>query len=86
MKRVIIILAVMALLVVGLAAPAFAGGTAYCGSGGYGYTSGSGVEIRTHVFGNHEAESSGTVSHGFFTGNQGWSVSGSGTTNGWCVT
>jgi len=85
MRRTTILVVVISLLLLGAALPAVAGGTANCGSGGHGYTSGTPGILR-HKFGNSDVWSSGTVYHGYFTGSQGWEVYGATTENGWCVT
>lgn len=37
MRRTVVLALVISLLLLGTALPALAGGTAYCGSGGFGY-------------------------------------------------
>lgn len=84
MRRVIVLAMVVALMLLTIP-PALAGGTAHCGSGGFGYT-------YSNAFGNHTFGSSykpninGTAGHGYFAGNQWWDVSPNPPTeNGWCV-
>ena len=76
-----------AVLILTLALAAAAAGYAQCGGGGFGYTSAGGSGFRTHKFGSHQStvSSPATVTHGWFTGQQYWDVTGSGSENGWCV-
>lgn len=87
MRRSIVLALVISLLLLGTALPALAGGTAYCGSGGWGYTYSN--AFADHTFGNSTVRNvNGTVGHGYFTGNQGWDVYNPNppVENGWCVT
>lgn len=86
MRRTMIVLALVASLMLATVPASAGSGFADCGTGGYGYTSGSGSMIRTHKFGPSTQYSNGLVSHGFYYGSQYWSVSGPPTTNGYCVT
>lgn len=85
MRRVFILVIVVALMLLAVP-PAFAGGTAHCGSGGYGYTYSS--AFANHTFGSsYKTNINGTTGHGYFTGNQGWEVAPNPPVeNGWCVT
>jgi hypothetical protein len=88
MKKRIAAVVVAALVLVLMAVPAAlaSSGTAHCGSNGLGVTKANVGGTHTHKFGTSTRIWEGTqsVTHGWFTGSQGWSVKpGSG--NGWCV-
>lgn len=77
MRHTFISIAAAMCLVLVLVAPALASsGFAQCGGGANGYTSTGDYGEKTHTFGSssHDLEGPITKNHGWFTGQQSWSV------------